>query len=116
MVASRPRTAPGVRRTPLQARSTRRVADLLAAAAGLADERGYDEVTTADIAARAGVSIGSLYRFFADKQAVYRALALVHLDRFLDRLEHRLADDDQTTWDRLVDATVDTYVDMRRTV
>jgi AcrR family transcriptional regulator len=91
-----------------------RLARMLDAAAHLADEVGYDDVTTSLIARRADVSVGSLYQFFADKRAIYRALALDHMARFLQRLEAGLDAADLRTWEDLVDATVDAYVEMLR--
>jgi AcrR family transcriptional regulator len=49
---------------------------------------GPDAVTTNRIAEAAGVSIGSLYQYFPDKQAIYRALHERHVDdvrRVIDR-------------------------------
>jgi AcrR family transcriptional regulator len=43
-------------------------------AIGLIDERGYDAATLRDVAARAGVSPGLLYRYFPGKRAVVLAL------------------------------------------
>ncbi|WTX00062.1 TetR/AcrR family transcriptional regulator [Streptomycetaceae bacterium NBC_01309] len=62
----------GVRR---QARGERRMAEILDAAAGVLADVGYDAATTNAIAARAGVSPGSLYQFFRNKDAVVEALA-----------------------------------------
>lgn len=70
---------PRPRRPPRQARGQRRVEAILAAAAALFDEVGYDAATTNAIAARAETAIGSLYRFFPDKEAILRALADRHL-------------------------------------
>jgi AcrR family transcriptional regulator len=105
----------GMRRTPLQQRSSQRRALILAAAAELADELGYDDVTTSDIARRAGVAVGSLYRFFEDKRAVFRALSLRHMEQYLATLE-RSVTGGLDSWQELVDTTIDTYVDMLRTV
>lgn len=69
-------------RTPQQARSHKRFNQILDAASELFVEIGYDSVTTDEIAARANTSIGSLYRFFPDKLAVFQAL----LDRYLNLL------------------------------
>jgi AcrR family transcriptional regulator len=59
---------------PQQARSRERVDLFLDTAAALFATVGYEAVTTNAIAERAGVSIGSLYRYFPDKQAILRAL------------------------------------------
>ena len=60
-----------------------RVAELLQAAAAVIQERGFDAATMAEIAARADAKIGSLYRFFPNKEAVAEALAR----RLLEALE-----------------------------
>ena len=73
---------PRLRRPPSQARGQRRVEAILAAAAALFDEVGYDAATTNAIAARASTAIGSLYQFFPDKEAILRAL----VDRYLREL------------------------------
>jgi len=62
--------APVQRRAPMQARSRHTVTRILDAAAAIADEQGVDAATTRAIADRAGVSYPSLYRFFADREAV----------------------------------------------
>jgi AcrR family transcriptional regulator len=63
-----------MRRTPRQVRSQQRVDLILATAAELFAEVGYEAATTNAIAARAGISIGSLYRYFPDKDAILQAL------------------------------------------
>ncbi len=47
-----------------------RVAAILEAAATVIDEKGYDGTTMAEIAERSGTKIGSLYRFFPNKESV----------------------------------------------
>jgi AcrR family transcriptional regulator len=61
------------RRVPKQRRSLEIVAAILEAARQLLRE-GPDAVTTTAIAERAGVSVGSLYRYFPNKEAVLAAL------------------------------------------
>jgi AcrR family transcriptional regulator len=65
---------------PRQARSRDKLGRILAATAELLQEFSYDEVGTRLIAERAGVSVGSLYRFFPDKDSIARALLLGWLD------------------------------------
>ncbi|NHO34267.1 TetR/AcrR family transcriptional regulator [Acetobacter fallax] len=70
------------KRTPLQplrSAGRQRVEELLAAASDLMAERGYEATTMAEIAARAGAKIGSLYRFFPNKEAVADALVQRHI-------------------------------------
>lgn len=59
----------------MQARSRARVDAILDAADAVFLEMGYAEATTNHVAARAGTSIGSLYRFFPNKEALLVALA-----------------------------------------
>lgn len=75
------------RRAPVQERSQETVARIQAAAARLLG-RGVaaQALTTAQIAAEAGLSVGGLYRFFPDKQAVIDAIATMHLERFQEGL------------------------------
>jgi AcrR family transcriptional regulator len=59
-----------------QARSREAQARLLKAGEQVFAKKGYDEAHVSDIAAAAGCSIGSFYRRFRDKEALFRALAL----------------------------------------
>ena len=51
-----------------------RVAMLLAAASKVIEERGFDAATMAEIASRSDTKIGSLYRFFPNKEVLADAL------------------------------------------
>lgn len=57
-----------------------RVAALMQAGAAVIAERGFEAATMAEIAARAGAPIGSLYRFFPNKQVLGDALIQRYLD------------------------------------
>ena len=59
---------------PLTERGRRTRDNLLRAARGVFEERGYAGTRMADIARAAGVSHGTTYTWFADKEAVLRAL------------------------------------------
>ena len=62
------------RRRAKQVRSQASVGAVLEAAAQVLLHEGYAAATTNRIAARAGVSIGTLYQYFGDKEAVFAAL------------------------------------------
>src|SRR4029079_13502077 len=63
------------RRIPRQARAGENVAAVLEAAAQILEASGLAGFTTNAVAERAGVSSGTLYQYFADKDAVLRAIA-----------------------------------------
>ena len=67
------------RRRPSQLRSRATVEAVVEAAAQVFERHGYAAGTTNRIAERAGVSIGSVYQYFADKDALLRAVAERHL-------------------------------------
>jgi len=69
-MAKRARKPVAPRRLPLQRRSRETVAAILEAAAKVFGERGYWEATTNHIADVAGVSVGSLYEYFPNKDAL----------------------------------------------
>jgi len=75
-----------LRKQPTTERGQRRVNKILDATADLLVEMGYANITTNHIADRAETSVGSLYQFFKNKDAVLEALA----DRYLTELETSL--------------------------
>ncbi|MER7330616.1 MULTISPECIES: TetR family transcriptional regulator [unclassified Micromonospora] len=89
---------------------------MLDACAELVDEVGYEGLTTTLLAERAEVAIGSVYQFFPDKRAIVQALTLRTMESYLQRLDERFASDDLTHWWDGVDAGIDEYITMHRTV
>jgi len=114
-------TAPDVgpvRRRPVQRRSVERFERMLDACALLLDEVGYDELTTSQVARRAGVPIGTLYQFFDGKAALAQALARRNLDLFLERLHARFAaaPGAVASWGDAAAAVIAEFVAMKREV
>jgi AcrR family transcriptional regulator len=72
-------SAKGARRAPRQARSEATVDAIVDAATRILAKRGYLGTTTNHIAERAGVSIGSFYEYFRNKDAVVRAVLEKHM-------------------------------------
>jgi AcrR family transcriptional regulator len=71
------------RQSPKQERSRRRYDHILQVAAQLFEAQGIEAVSTNHIAAEAGISIGSLYQFFPNKEAIIEAL----IERFLTEID-----------------------------
>lgn len=82
--------SPGRRRVPKQARSRELVDRILVAAGETFAERGYADTNTNLIAEHAGVSVGSLYQFFAGKDEVLAALQQEWTARLGAALDERL--------------------------
>lgn len=75
-----------LRNQPKQARSRQRITLILDTAEKLFTQRGFDAVTTNHIAVEAGVSVGSLYRFFANKDVILEAL----IERYTQAMREEL--------------------------
>lgn len=80
------------RRAPRQQRSRQTVDVVLDAVTVVLKRHGPDAVTTNRICEAAGVSIGSLYQYFPDKQAIYSALHQRHVNDVSRVIEHTLAE------------------------
>jgi AcrR family transcriptional regulator len=99
-----------------QARGERRIAQLLAAAAEVFDAVGYEAATTNAIAAQAGVSPGTLYQFFPNKQAMAEALASEYAVRYKAARDRALdvTTAAEATFEQLVDHITDPLLAFRR--
>ncbi|GAB2749453.1 TetR family transcriptional regulator [Streptomyces bullii] len=107
--------ATSLRRAPVQRRSAERLTRILDACADLLDEVGYDALSTRAVAQRAGVPIGSVYRFFGNKRQMADALAQRNLERYSERVTERLGATGDGGWRAALDAVLDEYLDMKRT-
>ncbi|MER6332522.1 TetR/AcrR family transcriptional regulator [Streptomyces sp. NPDC001034] len=107
--------ATSLRRAPVQRRSAERLARILDACAELLDEVGYDGLSTRAVAVRAGVPIGSVYRFFGNKRQMADALAQRNLELFTEHVIERLERAAAGDWRAAMDAVLDEYLMMKRT-
>jgi len=82
----KPDTQVPVRRAPVQRRSASTVEAVLRACSALLGKIPLEEITTTRIAEEAGLSVGALYRFFPDKQAILDAVAVRHMQEFRARM------------------------------
>lgn len=78
----------GQRRRPTQERAKETRQHILDTAARLFGERGIENTSTNRIAAEAGLSIGTVYRYFADRTVIVEEL----LERLLESIERRFTE------------------------
>ncbi|MEO9078126.1 MAG: TetR family transcriptional regulator [Rhodanobacter sp.] len=89
------------RKQPQQARSTESVAVVLKAAAQVLAAEGAQRFTTARVAERAGVSVGTLYQYFPNKSAILFRLQSDEWRETTDMLQRILEDQRNTPLERL---------------
>ena len=88
---SEPRLDPRARRDPAQERSRQTVDAIVEAAGQLLVEHGRIGVTTNVVAERAGASIGSVYQYFPNKEAIFASLQERHRDQVMPLIQHTIA-------------------------
>ena len=75
------------RKSPVQARSTASVDAILKATVQVLLRVGKEKLTTTRVAARAGVSVGTLYQYFPNKSALLRAALRLHVEEILAEVD-----------------------------
>jgi AcrR family transcriptional regulator len=106
MVEKHPR-----RRAPTQRRGRQTVDAVLDAVTRVLEREGAARVTTNRIAAAAGVSIGSVYQYFADKRAILEALRDRHVAEMGQLIERRLVEHAGVALDGMIRALVEAMID-----
>ncbi|WP_083922377.1 TetR/AcrR family transcriptional regulator [Deinococcus aquatilis] len=102
------------RRQPRQIRSDRRVSKILDAAIHVFAELGFEGTTTTAIAARADVSVGSLYQYFPNKAAIVHALSDRFDAAFFIALDGVLSSSGSATLEEMIDAFFETLTGLDR--
>ena len=75
------------RKSPVQARSVATVEAILEATIQVLLSMGKERLTTTRVAFRAGVSVGTLYQYFPNKQSLLFAVLADHFDRVATAVE-----------------------------
>ncbi len=104
----------GLRRVPRQARSREKVARMLAAADRLLAEEGPEALTTTRVAAAAGISVGALYQYLPDRQAIVEAVADLYMSRLEALMDSFVAAAPTARWDDPVTVLIDAFVALYR--
>lgn len=79
------------RRIPRQDRAIMTVGSIMEAAAILFARDGFEKTSTTRIAELAGVSVGSLYEYFPNKDSLIASLVKNHCDQILSHIGQQLA-------------------------
>ncbi|MFW2387538.1 MAG: TetR/AcrR family transcriptional regulator [Polyangiales bacterium] len=96
------------RRKPSQERSRDRVERILDATASLLEDTSADKITTAAIAEKASVPIGSVYQYFPNKLAVLAELARRVMEQVDLETASLIAEDfGVLPWDQAIDRAID---------
>lgn len=104
-----------LRRTPQQARSKARLARVLEAAEHVLVGEGAQALTTTRIAAEAQVSVGSLYQYLPDRDAIVDALAADYFARLEAAMDDLVRAAAAERWDDPVGVLIDAYAAIYRT-
>lgn len=95
-------TLKSLRKTPRQARAEATIAAIVEAAAQILEKDGDDAATTAAVAERAGVSIGTLYQYFTDRDAVLAAVIRRDREKVGAEIARRIAEANPQSGEALV--------------
>lgn len=87
------------RKKPSQERSKSTVDAIYQAVAHILDKEGAIGLTTNKIAEVAGVSVGSLYQYFKNKEGIYEAILMEMIERNLRSMEKNISNLDPKTVD-----------------
>lgn len=101
------------RKAPRQARSTNTVEAIFEATIQVLLADGPGHLTTTRVAERAGVSVGSLYQYFPNKQALFHAVNERYLTMLAERVEAACNAHRGATYAQMADALVSTYVEVK---
>jgi AcrR family transcriptional regulator len=100
-----------LRRRPVQQRAQVTVDAMLDAAVKLLKREGALSITTNRIAETAGVSIGSVYQYFPNKQAIFIALHERHIGQVDRVIQRRMIESEDATLEELIASLIDGMIE-----
>ncbi|MDC0181006.1 TetR/AcrR family transcriptional regulator [Pseudomonadota bacterium] len=90
-----------LRKKPKQMRSKLMFDNILVASTRVLEEVSFEKFTTNRVAEAAGISIGSLYQYFPNKQSILIELERIAIDKMTENIEILLFEENHTSQDRL---------------
>ncbi len=103
-----------VRATPVQQRGLERVDKLLDSSARIIDSHGIAGLTTSAVAEDSGSSVGVVYRYFPNVDALLAALADRNRQRFMIEIANRIEQGGAPDWYAFVRLCIETFSDFAR--
>jgi AcrR family transcriptional regulator len=101
------------RKTPIQARSTVTVEAIAEAAIQVLLSHGIERLTTTRVAERAGVSVGTLYQYYPNKQALLFAVLEAHLEKVAAALSQACEESHGLPLEAMVKHVIEAFVDAK---
>jgi AcrR family transcriptional regulator len=101
------------RKTPVQARSAASVDAILEATIQVLLHVGKEQLTTTKVAARAGVSVGTLYQYFPNKSALLQAALKRHLNAVTEAVERICKEQKGQTLRQMATALITAFLEAK---
>jgi len=101
------------RKSPIQARSTASVDAIPKATVQVLLRVGKERLTTTRVAARAGVSVGTLYQYFPNKRALLQAALKLHLEHVAEAVELACQQQEGKTLRQMATALITAFLDAK---
>lgn len=101
------------RKTPIQARSGATVEAINEATIQVLLADGLTRLTTTRVAHRAGVSVGTLYQYFPNKEALLFASLQTHFEQMAAAIEHIELRNDEVSLCQVADGIAEAYVSVK---
>jgi AcrR family transcriptional regulator len=104
----KPRLEP--RKSPVQARSSASVEAICEATIQVLLSVGKERLTTTKVAARAGVSVGTLYQYFPNKSSLLQAVLRKHMEEVTRAVETVCADQRGAALEQMANGLVEAFL------
>ncbi|MBY0510077.1 MAG: TetR/AcrR family transcriptional regulator [Rhodospirillaceae bacterium] len=98
------------RRQPVQARTQRKVMQILEATAQLIEKMPLDDISTSDIAKAADITTGTVYRFFPHREAIFESLLTRYLEKMRVHYEEILTNSKARTGPEIITEVIDLQI------